>query len=110
MSAPDVNALSPAPVTTITRTSPSSFSAVSSPGSAARMSADRALRLPGLLNVTMATGPVTSASSRSVPVWWRAAGLGDVIPVLSDHCFGSQPVDLRRGVTQADEYLVGVGA
>src|SRR5215472_18239753 len=112
MSAPAVNALSPAPVITITRTSPSAFSALSTPGSAARMSADKALCLPGLLKITVATGPDTSTSSRSVPVSWRAAGLGDddVIPVLSDHCLCPEPADLRGRVAKAGEHLVGVVA
>jgi len=68
MSAPDMNAASPAPVATTTRTSPSAFSAVSTPGSAARICAVRALRRAGLLKVTVATESATSTSSWSVPV------------------------------------------
>src|SRR5215813_5869814 len=110
MSAPETKARSPAPVRTTTRTSASACSASSRPGSAARISLVRALRLPGLWKVTTATSPVTSTSRLSVPVPCRAGELDGVMRVLSDHSVRAEPVDLRRWVAQPGEHLVGVGA
>ncbi len=68
MSAPETNALSPAPVSTTTRTSSSACNARNTVGSAARIGADSALCLAGLLNVTRAMPSSTSQRSCSVPV------------------------------------------
>src|SRR5215472_11665595 len=97
-------------MTGLSRPASASYSASSRPGSAARISLDRALRLPGLLMVTTATAPATSTSSLPVPVPCRAGGLGGVIRVLSDHALSAEPVDLRARVTQFGEHLGGVGA
>src|SRR6476646_7276019 len=110
MSAPEAKALSPAPVRITARTSRSACSASSRPGSATRISLDRALRLPGLLMVTTATAPATSTRSLPVPVLCRAGGLGGVMRVLSDHALGAEPVDLRARVAEFGEHLAGVVA
>src|SRR3984885_13205723 len=110
MSAPDMNAASPAPVATTTRTSPSAFRAVSTPGSAARICAVRALRRAGLLKVTVATEPATSTSSWSVPVSWFRIAMQQPFWNALDHRVGAQLFDLRRRVAQLGEDIVGVVA
>ncbi len=70
MSAPEMNASVPAPVSTTTRTSASSWSDFRSFGSALRISTDSAFRFAGLLNVMRATPSATSTTSFSVPVSW----------------------------------------
>src|SRR5215472_4386848 len=107
MSAPDANALSPAPVTTSTRTPGSASSAASTPGSAARISLESALRFAGLLKVTTAIMSVTSTSSLSVPV---SRGAGEVIDVIrvpsSNHPGRAQLVNRLARVAQLIQYLV----
>src|SRR5215469_15988712 len=100
MSAPDANALSPAPVTTSTRTSGSASSAASTRGSAARISPERALRLAGLLKVTSAIALATSTSSLSVPV--------SPVPGTSDHPFSAELVNRVARVAQLIKHLVGM--
>src|SRR5215472_14784464 len=113
ISAPDANALSPAPVTTSTRTSGSASRDASTPGSAARISLDSALRLAGLLKVTTAIAPATSTSSLSVPVSRGAGEVVDVMPVPirpSDHAVRAQLLDRLARIAQLIQYLVGVVA
>src|SRR4249920_3159637 len=65
MSAPATNALSPAPVRITTRISPSSFRSSIARRSASSVSAFRAFRTLGRLNVTVATAPLRSRNRTS---------------------------------------------
>ena len=64
-SAPAQNALSPAPVSTTTRTSASAFAAANAARSSVITAHDRALRRSGRLIVTVATWSATSYSNAS---------------------------------------------
>jgi len=61
MSAPDTKAWSPAPVTTTTRTAGSFSNSSMMSGIASHMSDEVALRLAGLLKMSLPTGPTFSA-------------------------------------------------
>src|SRR5258708_39918735 len=61
MSAPDTNAWSPAPVTTTTRMAGSFSNSSMMTGIASHMSEEVALRLAGLLKMSLPTGPCFSA-------------------------------------------------
>src|SRR5262245_19954021 len=68
MSAPDTNALPPAPESTTTRTASSRPNASRILGTACHMSTETALWRAGLLNVIQPTAPSLRAIMRSVPV------------------------------------------
>src|SRR5579863_4617069 len=100
MSAPETNALSPAPVNTTTRTSLSAANVSSARLAASHISSDTALSRSGLLKVTMPTPASLRASSLSVCVIIRS------LSILS-YGFGfAQRGDLARG--EAEFFQQGV--
>ena len=102
ISAPETNALCPAPVSTTTRTASPSAQASSTSRSPSHISTDMALRFSGWLKVMRPTPSSTSASSfpparciRSRPLRAHLGDLGSRVADPGQHLVGMR-ADIRR--------------
>src|SRR5262245_23857110 len=100
MSAPEMNALPPAPASTTTRMASSRWNSSRISGTAFHMSNETALWRAGLLNSIQPTAPSLRAIIRSVLVFMR--------PLRSYDFLFAQRGDRRGVVTHFAEHRVGV--
>src|SRR5690348_6516383 len=101
MSAPETNALSPAPVTTTTRMAGSFSNSSRMTGIASHMSVEVALCFCGLLKTSRPTGPFFSAIMLGV-------GLKLVMSRSSDDAALAEPGDGIGVVPDALQYVLGM--
>src|SRR5215207_9262240 len=97
MSAPDANALPPAPVTTITRTDGSALKSAMISSAASHMSSEMALWRSGLLKIIQ---PTPSALRDII----RSLGMR----VSSNDVLALQPLDVGVAVAEIAQHLDGV--
>src|SRR5437660_4135434 len=105
MSAPEMNALPPAPVTTTTRTSSSRAKSSRMRVAASHMSSDTALWRSGLLKITVPTLPSRRASTLSL----RIVSFILISPAPRSYRIGlAQRGDLARLEPELLEHRIGV--
>src|SRR5262249_32296541 len=122
ISAPETNALSPAPASTTTRIAGSASNAESTFGIPAHISTETALRRSGLLKISQPIAPSLRPTSFSVPLSTAPAfgkvSINSLIPILRiqirsrrlDHTIGAHFVDFTGAIAQFRKHVLGIDA